>query len=1059
MSQLRSWPTAATPGTPGSAGPSTIISPASRDTFFPRIAADTLGTRDRAARFVHGSYLAAALAPAPLWYTRFDEVTGTTAYNAARQASSFANECLADNPGLLWLFDETSGSTAADASGNGRTGAYTAFTLNQSPLIPGDTGKSILNTASGFGNRSVTSTYSPFDNSTPLAIEFVVANSTSGNESRVARSDGTDAIYIGTSSTSSTLAFQTKNGAQVVNWSGALPFDNTAYHYVLTYDPVTGVAELWRNGLSWGTREFGVGAGWGSNPGNIMFGDTGYAGWVGSADAFAVYPGGLTRARIVAHATWLLAGNVSGPTLGGPSLVGDPGDGSAVFNDSGGVYGNLQPFPQESPAEKRTFVTVVNRTSNAGNTTIFGADLGGGGSSSLYVNTTGDVVWDPGTGITQTWTGAWPGQNQSVHVALRAAPNNFELFVNGVSQGTKSTPYQWGGSNGSARVIIGAAGAFGGATRWVGYIDEFAMYDSHLTNAQIAGMAASAGTSTARVRTSADTLGTTDSATGVGTTSYVRTSSDSLGTTDAATRSALIRTRSAVDVLGGSVVSQNAGGTYLGNNKVLWDAGQSFTIDFDFVIGSNPGTTAVPLLGITGQGGTLGVTVGGYVPVAYMDTSKNLRVSGFWHGNSNPVTSIAGPFDDGTQRHLTVTYDGTSQRTYINGGLVDTWTIGQTSFSTSYEFFAGAAQMNTWSNAGTLDAQGWAYLPSNAGVGNFVFRAGVQSPLGGVGGGITDAATRGTLSRLRAAVDTLGTTDSAARLLSLLRTSADTLGTTDAAMRLRIGPRSAAADTLGTVDSAARLLPLLRTSADTLGTTDSAVGFAGKRSAADTLGTTDAATRAAILRLRAAADTLGTTDAATRAAILLRSAADVLGTTDAATRAALVRARTSADTLGTIDAATRAAILRIRTAADVLGTSDAASRLRISARSASDMLGTADTALVKSLITRFAVDALGTTDLATRLAILHRAATDVLGTTDAADAVVAFVTAPDLYGPLHALVLSDGVLSRVIALDYVAKALDFEPISKTVPTEPHQKIDLLEPHSAVELLDYVGKVS
>jgi hypothetical protein len=91
--------------------------------------------------------------------------------------------------------------------------------------------------------------------------------------------------------------------------------------------------------------------------------------------------------------------------------------------------------------------------------------------------------------------------------------------------------------------------------------------------------------------------------------------------------------------------------------------------------------------------------------------------------------------------------------------------------------------------------------------------------------------------------------------------------------------------------------------------------------------------------------------------------------------------------------------------------------------------------------------------------VLHRTATDVLGTSDLADAIVTFVTAPELYGPLHVLVLSDGVLTDVITLDYVAKAPAFEPTSKTMTFEPHQQIDVLDLLSEAELLDYVGKVS
>lgn len=259
--------------------------------------------------------------------------------------------------------------------------------------------------------------------------------------------------------------------------------------------------------------------------------------------------------------------------------------------------------------------------------------------------------------------------------------------------------------------------------------------------------------------------------------------------------------------------------------------------------------------------------------------------------------------------------------------------------------------------------------------------------------GTSDAATRPAALRARTTTDAVGTSDAATRApQSVARAAADSLGTTDAAVGERVSARTAS-DALATTDVATRQGLNGRSAADTLGTSDATVRVGLRsRSTADVLATSDSASRGPGLRARSGADALGTSDAATRGAGLrARSSSDVVGTTDAATRGIAVRARTAADTLATSDASTRAASLRARATSDTLGTSDAATRaLSLRARAATDALGTSDAASTGAAAPgRSAADALGTTDAATRQFSTARAVADTLATSDAAMRAVA----------------------------------------------------------------------
>lgn len=222
-----------------------------------------------------------------------------------------------------------------------------------------------------------------------------------------------------------------------------------------------------------------------------------------------------------------------------------------------------------------------------------------------------------------------------------------------------------------------------------------------------------------------------------------------------------------------SVVGQNVGGVKLGADLVAWDAAQTFTVDFDFQV-SNTNTIGAILMGQT-EGSTrlIGANVASYVPAAYFGTDRILRCSFFWHGNTGDVNAqvgTAGLYDDGQPHHLTGTYDGTVQRTYIDGTLIKSWTTGQTAYGsgTGYSYFAGAARWQSWTAIGAQDGNGWGYLAAGNGVANFQFRTGVQTA------GITPGTDLISTSVGKAQTDTATVADTTTASAGFAKTQADT---------------------------------------------------------------------------------------------------------------------------------------------------------------------------------------------------------------------------------------------------------------------------------------------
>ena len=73
-------------------------------------------------------------------------------------------------------------------------------------------------------------------------------------------------------------------------------------------------------------------------------------------------------------------------------------------------------------------------------------EVGRGNNHGLHLNPFGDFQMFGNDGESPTWKGSAPPVNQWIHVALtQDGSNTFELFLDGVSQGTRTNSFHFNG--------------------------------------------------------------------------------------------------------------------------------------------------------------------------------------------------------------------------------------------------------------------------------------------------------------------------------------------------------------------------------------------------------------------------------------------------------------------------------------------------------------------------------------------------------------------------------------------------------------------------------------
>ena len=106
-------------------------------------------------------------------------------------------------------------------------------------------------------------------------------------------------------------------------------------------------------------------------------------------------------------------------------------------------------------------------------------------------------------------------------------------------------------------------------------------------------------------------------------------------------------------------------------------------------------------------------TGGGWVPAIYVDTNGKVRTSCFWGGSVTNQSTASASVNDNRWHQISVTFESTSHKSYLDGVLFDTISKTQAFYSATYYYYLGSGAILNWTNAGNM------YLTGN--VSNFIF--------------------------------------------------------------------------------------------------------------------------------------------------------------------------------------------------------------------------------------------------------------------------------------------------------------------------------------------------
>lgn len=242
------------------------------------------------------------------WRLELAKAAPIDAQGNVQSTSGYRQTVLNDGQAGYWRWDETSGTTAADASGNGRTGTYTAgFTLNQPGLIAAEiTDGSVnpavlLNGSTGYVAMPDYASFQPLLGSMSWGVW--VQTTGASNQDIYRKSGGSNANgieweYRGAGGGVVWATFHTySTGPRLV---GTRPINDGQRHFVVVVlDRAAGMAYLYIDGtLDASVSVAAIAAvslnsadaahGWGQNIN-------------GTLDEGFIYPGALTPARVAAY--------------------------------------------------------------------------------------------------------------------------------------------------------------------------------------------------------------------------------------------------------------------------------------------------------------------------------------------------------------------------------------------------------------------------------------------------------------------------------------------------------------------------------------------------------------------------------------------------------------------------------------------------------------------------------------------------------------------------------------------------------------------------------------
>lgn len=194
----------------------------------------------------------------------------------------------------------------------------------------------------------------------------------------------------------------------------------------------------------------------------------------------------------------------SGVTLGQPGAIAGDSSTSVLFDNttSAKITSLYSPFTVGS---QRTFMGWAYRNATTDADQLFGSDGVNPAMLRLEPGSEDVKFWAETSTGGGLWSAAWPGTSQWVHWALTYddSTSTAELFINGTSQGSKTTGDVFSGSSG--HIVVGGPYS---SSFFNGYMQDFAIFESILSATDIAAIyAESSVPPSAPIKLSAGTIG------------------------------------------------------------------------------------------------------------------------------------------------------------------------------------------------------------------------------------------------------------------------------------------------------------------------------------------------------------------------------------------------------------------------------------------------------------------------------------------------------------------------------------------------------------------------
>jgi Concanavalin A-like lectin/glucanases superfamily len=214
----------------------------------------------------------------------------------------YTDQVLADSPSLFWKLDETvTSGSAVDSSGNGRDGTYQSSPPSVASILP--SGEATAIQFDGVFDF-VTSTFSPFVAAAGQTFDGYAKRSARSAIDMILAGVGADPPTFQINSSAEDIVWR-PNGTDSCQWNFNPVNVGVAFHWALTWDDVTRIAELFIGGSSQGQRKTStISTGKYTTPGNLRVAAraAGADPFHGTMQMFAAYASVLSAARIAAHA-------------------------------------------------------------------------------------------------------------------------------------------------------------------------------------------------------------------------------------------------------------------------------------------------------------------------------------------------------------------------------------------------------------------------------------------------------------------------------------------------------------------------------------------------------------------------------------------------------------------------------------------------------------------------------------------------------------------------------------------------------------------------------------